>query len=213
MGTILILIRHGETAWNREKLFRGTQDVPLNHNGRAQATALGETLSGRRIDVVYSSPLSRAVETARIALRKQGLAVQTAPALQDIDFGEWTGRSEEEVARKWPLLLSEWRSRPDRVTMPGGNSLKDVKSRAFGFLTEAAQEHAGKTVALFAHRVVNKVLILAALRLELDRFPYVIQDNCCINELEWDGREFILRSLNDVCHIVRNNTEVLVDDF
>jgi broad specificity phosphatase PhoE len=213
MPTTILLIRHGETAWNREKIFRGVYDVPLNENGRAQAGHLAEALASRRIDVAYSSPLSRARETARIVLEPHGMAAAVHEGLRDFNYGEWTGLREEQVASKWPEEHARWLAEPHKARPPGGDTLQEVFDRAFASLEEVARQHAGETLALFAHRVVNKLLILGMLTLGAERFPFIRQDNCCVNEFERTAKGYVLVSLNDTAHIRQVGTQLLKADF
>jgi len=213
MPTTILLVRHGETAWNRGKIFRGAHDVPLNDNGRAQAGHLARALESRRIDAAYTSPLSRAVETAEIGLRSHGLQAVPLEDLRDFDYGEWTGIEDAEVAERWPDDHAKWLAKPHSAQPPGGDTLRDVFERAFGAAEEIAQRHGGETVALFAHRVVNKLLVLGMLSLGLERFNFIRQDNCCLNEFERGGDGYVVVTLNDVSHLRQAGADVLAADF
>ncbi|MEA2008169.1 MAG: histidine phosphatase family protein [Chloroflexota bacterium] len=213
MPATILLIRHGETAWNREKIFRGVYDIPLNENGRAQARQVAQALAGREIDAAYSSPLSRAMETAQIALKSHGVEVESHPGLIDFNYGAWTGLADSVVAEKWPQAHALWGSAPHRATPPSGDSLPHVFQRTFGTLAELVQKHPDQTIAIFAHRVVNKLLILGMLTLGLERFPFIRQDNCCLNEFQYTGSDYIVIALNDVNHIKRSGAALLEEDF
>ena len=213
MSTSILLIRHGETAWNRAKVFRGRRDIPLNENGRAQAHLVGAALASRQIHAAYSSPLSRATETASIALESRHLTAVTDPGLTDIDYGDWTGLEEAEVARRWPGEYARWVQVPHGSNPPSGETLQQVFTRAFSSLEAITRKHEGHTVAIFSHRVVNKLLVLAMLGLDLERFPLIRQDNCAVNEFERTSGGYIAVRLNDTCHIHRGGRDVLVTDF
>ena len=213
MATRILLIRHGETDWNRSKVFRGTYDVPLNDRGRRQAALLADALRGRAIDAAYSSPLSRATETASIVLAGHGVRAVEEPGLTDIDYGDWTGVEDAEVARRWPEQHGLWATRPAEARIPGGQSLRAVYGRAFAAMGGIADRHDGQTVALFAHRVVNKVLVLAALGLGPERFGFVIQGNCCLNEIERTADGYVIHVINDTSHVTRGGADVLTVDF
>lgn len=213
MPTTILLIRHGETAWNREKIFRGVCDIPLNENGRAQASHLARALASRSIDIAYSSPLSRARETAQIVLEPHGIQAAVHEGLKDFNYGKWTGLQDELVASKWPEEHARWTAEPHEVRPPGGDTLQELFDGAFDALEEIAQKHDGQTAALFAHRVVNKLLVLGMLTLSLERFPFIRQDNCCLNEFERTAKGYIVISLNDVGHIRRAGTDLLKTDF
>ncbi len=213
IGTTILLIRHGETDWNREKRFRGHYNIPLNENGRSQARLLADALEAINIDIVYSSPLSRALETAKLALKDRNPEIIKEDDLRDIDYGHWTGIKESEVESKWPHEYEEWKKSPHKLRIPGGNSLEDIYNTAFKAFKDIAVKQKGRTVAVFAHRVVNKILIIGSLELGLDRFSFIRQDNCCINIFEYDGSGFTLSLLNDTCHMKDRSVDLLRADF
>ncbi len=213
MSTSILLIRHGETAWNRGKIFRGMYDIPLNENGRIQARHLAKALALRQIDAAYTSPLSRSRETAQIVLESHGIEAIVHEGLKDFNYGQWTGLEEGEVARRWPEEHTHWIITPHEIRPPDGDTLQEVFDRAFGAVEEIAQKHDGQTVALFAHRVVNKLLVLGMLTLGVERFPFIRQDNCCLNEFERTEKGYIVISLNDTNHIRQSGTDLLKADF
>ncbi len=213
MATRLIIVRHGETAWNRGNIYRGTHDIPLNDNGRQQAQLTAKALKGHAIDIAYTSPLSRASETAQIALEPHGIKAIYHDGLLDFDYGEWTGKQEEEVKQTWPAEHREWTTRPHEARPPGGTTLREVSERCVAMMVEAAAQHDASTVALFSHRVVNKLLVLGALGLALDRFPYIVQGNCSFNEFLVQDGEFIIESINNTAHMTGGGVDVLTADF
>ncbi|HEY47148.1 MAG: hypothetical protein AMJ88_11265 [Anaerolineae bacterium SM23_ 63] len=213
MGTTILLVRHGETDWNREKIFRGVYDIPLNDNGRRQAGLAAEALGSHKINAGYTSPLSRAAETASIILAPHNIHARPHDGLLDFNYGDWTGKAEAEVARYWPDEHAAWNAHPHEARIPGGDTLKEVFDRAFATMEEIAQSHDGQTVALFAHRVVNKLLVLGALGLTTDRFPFILQGNCCINKFMRVEEGYLIEYLNDTSHIRYAGGDVLGEDF
>lgn len=213
MVTTILLIRHGETDWNRERIFRGVFDIPLNDNGRDQARLAAEALRLDKIDAAYTSPLSRAVETADIVLEPHGINATLHQGLLDFDYGDWTGKRESDVTKRWPEEHATWNSRPHSIRVPGGDTLQDVFDRTFGAMEAVAKEHDGQTVALFAHRVVNKLLVIGALGLNLDRFPFIVQGNCCINKFVRTESGYIIEFINDTAHVRNAGKELLPEDF
>jgi broad specificity phosphatase PhoE len=200
--TRFILVRHGQTEWNRVERFRGRADVPLNETGLAQAEATGQRVAAEwQPAAVYSSLLSRAVKTAEAIARRVDLAVQVHAALGDIDFGQWQGLTPDEVKERWPEIHSAWYNTPHTARIPGGETLDDLRSRAMRGVRELAARHVEQTVALVSHTVVNRVILLAVLGLGNDRFWRLGQDNCAINVFETEGNDFTLVSLNDTCHL------------
>jgi len=213
LSTTILLIRHGETAWNRARIFRGTHDVPLNDAGRDQARLVGKALRRRRIDAAYTSPLIRARETAELALSDQDISVVVDQGLMDFCYGDWTGLAEDEVACRWPDEYEKWISHPASLRVPGGNTLYELYRTAFGAMDQIASHHHEQTVALFAHRVVNKLLVLAALGLDPDRFGFIRQDNCCLNEFIRQDGGYVICALNDTSHLRQAGMDVLAADF
>jgi broad specificity phosphatase PhoE len=199
--TKIILIRHGETDWNREQVFRGRNDVPLNAVGLAQARAVRDSLKHADISVLYASPLSRAIKTASTIGEKRDLSVNLEEGVIDIDFGTWQGLSHQLVKEKFKDLYEIWMNQPHSVRFPEGESLDDVQKRSLQALERIVKNNPGKTVALVSHRVVNKVLLCTVLGLELSRFWYIKQDTCAVNRFEYKDGEFYLTLLNDICHL------------
>jgi len=119
--TEIILVRHGETEWNVEEIYRGRIDVKLNEVGVKQAELLGRYLSNLKLDAIYSSPLKRALDTANILAQYQNVAVQVTDGFMDLDCGEWQGLSDEQVRKLYPALHEQWRVNPHLVKMPGGH--------------------------------------------------------------------------------------------
>ena len=200
-GTVLYLMRHGQTAWNVEEVFRGRADVPLDDTGHRQAQALALALTGESVAAVYASPLSRAALTAAPIAEAHDLKVEFDGRLTDLDFGAWEGKPLSEVRRAWPDLFAQWERAPGTVSFPGGESLPIVRARAAAAIEELAETHAGKTVAVVSHRVVTKVLICHVLGLDDSHFWQIRQDTACINRLERTGGKWVIVAMNDVCHL------------
>ena len=187
MATTVILIRHGETDWNREGRYQGKIDVPLNERGRAQAIQLAEGLKAIPFDAAWSSQLSRARVTAEVALGDSGLEVREHKGLAEIDHGEWEGKLAAEVARDWPEQVAAWRKTPETVQMPGGETVQIVQDRAVAAMKEIVAACAGQTVLVAAHDAVNKTLLCWAAQAPLSRFWAFKQDSTAVNALRFEG--------------------------
>jgi alpha-ribazole phosphatase len=198
--TEIILIRHGETEWNVEEVFRGRIDIELNETGLKQAELLAEYLGSVNIDAVYSSPLKRALNTAEMIARHHKLEVEIAPGLIDFDFGKWQGLPHQEVKDRYKELYAQWIKNPRRVKMPDGESLDEVRERALNVVDEAVAKHKG-SVALVSHRVVNKVLICALLGLDNSHFWNIRQDICGMTIFAYADGRFILTKHNDTSYL------------
>jgi broad specificity phosphatase PhoE len=201
--TQIVLIRHGQTVWNRENRFRGQADVELDEVGLQQAEATGRYVAARwPVAAVYASPLSRTMRTAEAVARVQGLTVQPLRGLLDISFGAWQGQLGAEVAQHSPDLFRAWAEAPHTVRFPGGESLADVRSRVVAALDEVVARHPGQAVALVSHTVVNRVLLCVVLGWGNERFWRLQQETCAVNvfDVEEDGA-FTITLLNDTCHL------------
>jgi probable phosphoglycerate mutase len=198
----IILVRHGQTEWNRVERFRGRADVPLNETGLAQAQATGQRVAEEWQPVaVYSSPLSRAVKTAGAIAQHFGLSVQIHNGLTDIDYGQWQGLTPDEAKERWPEIHHAWYNLPHTACIPGGETLDDLQARGMAAVNELATQHAEQTVVLVGHTVINRVILLGVLGLGHDRFWRLKQDTCAINVFETENNDFTLVSLNDTCHL------------
>ncbi len=193
----IILARHGETDWNAAEIFRGRADVGLNETGMRQAELLGDYLSRDNINIVYSSPLKRAVRTAEAIAGRQALEVNIVQNLIDLDYGAWQGLSRQEVKEKYPELYQDWTDLPEQVRMPRGESLEDVRNRAVPFVEDAVLTCGEGTVVLVSHRVVNKVLICALLGLDNSHFWNIRLDNCGITRFNYERNRLVLTRHND----------------
>lgn len=200
--TQIILVRHGQTEWNRVERFRGRADVPLNETGLAQAEAAGRRIAATWQPVaVYSSPLSRARRTAEAIARPLNLRPESTPGLVDIDYGEWQGLTPDEARQRWPDEVQAWYESPHTARIPGGETLPALQARAMAAVLELAARHAGRTIVLVSHTVVNRAILLGALGAGLECFWRLRQDNGALNVLEVEGERWTLVSMNDTCHL------------
>jgi len=197
----VVLVRHGETEWNRVQRFRGRIDIQLNETGRRQARALAKRLSGWPIAAIYSSPLKRALQTAEPVAEACGLEVQILQGVTDVDYGTSAGLSPEEAAARDPEVHEIWVQTPLLTRFPGGESLQQVRERAWSALKEVSGAHEGETILLVSHVVVNRVLMCSALGLVGDAFWRIGQDNAAINILEGAKGRYHLLLLNDTSHL------------
>jgi len=201
MSSRFILVRHGETEWNREDRMRGWLDVPLNDRGRRQARAVGEALEGEPIVAVYSSPLSRALDTARAIATPRGLEPVPYMPIKDFHFGEWEGLTRSEVKERWPDLYRVYETDPASFRAPGGESLEELHERVLAGLEALAVRHEGETVGLASHAVTCQIALLAVQGLGPERYWNVKQGNCAINVFHKGERGWVIEKINDTCHL------------
>jgi len=215
--TRILLVRHGDTAYNIGSVFRGTLDVPLNDTGREQARLTGLELSGTEINHIASSPLSRALDTARAIAEHQHTASKPViePAFTDLNFGDWQGHPKDEIAASYPELFEQWMREPHKVRFPGGETLADASARASRALNRLIREFPGKTVAIVSHRVIIKLLILHMLGLPESDFWRIHVDTCGITTFDYahNTHQFILIRHNHNAHLCALHGKVASQDF
>jgi probable phosphoglycerate mutase len=157
MGTWILLARHGETDWNRTGRFQGHADPGLNPSGRQQSAALAEQLAALpAFDVLYSSDLGRARETAEIVGSRLGLEVVTRDALREIDVGSWSGLTREEIQARFPEGWAAWRD--GRIDGHDGESPEQFSARVVAATLELGARHAGARLLVITHGGVVRSL-------------------------------------------------------
>ncbi len=200
--TRIILVRHGQTAWNRVERFRGRADLPLDGTGQSQAHAVARRIvSSWRVAAVYASPVQRALQTAQAIAQRCGVEVQPCEGLVDIDYGQWQGKTLDEVAASDPEQLALWQTTPHKARIPGGETLGKVRRRAMQSVLEIAERHPDQTVVLVSHLVVCRLMILSIFGLPSSRLWHIYQETAALNVFEYDNGVFSVRTLNDTCHL------------
>ncbi|HXH22606.1 MAG TPA: histidine phosphatase family protein [Dehalococcoidia bacterium] len=210
----VILVRHGETASNRDRLALGRKDVPLNSLGLAQAARLGKAIAleraaGTTFAAVYSSPLVRARQTAEAIATALGLEVTEAPELIEMDVGEMDGLTGAELRERHPeFLRSWWGPEAGIVRMPGGESLQEVQDRAWPLIELVRDTYpAEAAVIAVSHNFVIRALICRALGIDLADFRRFEVGLASTTRLEFRGPRTLITNLNDVCHLAGLETE------
>ncbi|HIH31890.1 TPA: histidine phosphatase family protein [Candidatus Woesearchaeota archaeon] len=195
MKTRLIIVRHGETDSNKEGRLDGQHETMLTPNGIKQANALSERLSKEEINLIVSSPLKRAQDTANIIRKHHKLEIKTIPEFIEIDCGICTLMKRDEVITKYPELHKGWINLTD-PKFPRGENLKDVEKRAIPKLKEIINKNMGKTILLVGHGSLNIGIIGHYLRIPYGLRFKIGQGNCCINELVIEDDDFSIKKIN-----------------
>src|SRR5579883_1695360 len=146
--TRLLLVRHGQTKLSHENTFCGITDAPLTVEGQHQAELLAERLRHEPIDAIYCSPQSRAQQTAQPIARMLGLALQTRPALREMNFGQWEQCVRSELAQQYPRDLAAWEHGSWRARPPDGETQQEVIARVVPCVLDLLNTHAGQTILL-----------------------------------------------------------------
>jgi len=202
MITTIILISNGRSGWNATKHFRPQADEPLDDAGIQQAEATGRSIAAKWQPIaVYSSPLPRAVRTAEIIAAHVNQPVEIHPGLSEIDYGEWQTITPEEAIKRWPDTVEAWYDAPHKVSIPGGETLDDLRRRAITAVNTLASRHVSREIVLVGHPIINRIILLGVLKLGNERFWHIQQELCAINVFTLQANDFILVSLNDTCHL------------
>ncbi|MEO0536923.1 MAG: histidine phosphatase family protein [Cyanobacteria bacterium P01_A01_bin.123] len=208
-GPRMLLVRHGETDWNRDKRFQGQRDIPLNDNGRAQGAKAAEFLKAIPIDAAVSSSMLRPKETAELILQHHpGLDLRLEDGLREIGHGEWEGMLEADIEAGYPGLLQQWQDAPETVQMPGGENLQEVWQRAIAAWKAIVAAHSGsdtpKTVLVTAHDAVNKAILCHVLGFEPNQFWTFKQGNGAVSVIDYPdgvGSPPVLKAMNITTHL------------
>jgi broad specificity phosphatase PhoE len=197
----LILVRHGETDWNRVGRYQGFARTPLNERGRWQAERTAYRLADWGVDVVYSSDLPRAMETAGPIAERLGLPIGELEALREIDVGEWEGLTvpqiQREHAENWEMYLSD----PIHTVRRGGESLAELAHRVTELFRRWEVEHADLTVLSVTHGGPIKALVCTIPGLPLDYRMHLTIGNASITVFAREQNRWRLKTLNDRCHL------------
>jgi broad specificity phosphatase PhoE len=193
---LIYLIRHGETEGNARHIFRGKMDLPLNENGHQEARHNAELLTNSKISKIYTSPLTRARETAQPIADLLRVSSVPDEGFNDIDVGLWQGLEISEAEKKHAGLFMIWRNSPELFKFPQGESLEELKLKSYARLLEVAKQHENESIAVVTHQIVNRILLLTALGQDLSHYWQISQNTAAINVLEYNNGRFIIHAMN-----------------
>ncbi len=197
----LIIVRHAESEWNPVGRYQGLLDPELSERGKKQAEVLSEELKKENIARVYSSPLKRTYETARVIARKLGVPLEREERIIEIDHGKWSGLLVEEVKRKYPEEFELWLKEPHSIKFEGGESLEDVYRRVSDFLKDLKEKHENETVVVVSHTVPIRCMFCALLGVDLSKFWSFGCDNASYSVILMEDGRNIIQKLNITCHL------------
>lgn len=197
----LIIARHGESEWNTEGRYQGLKDPPLTERGRKQAELLARELKKESIDFIFSSPLKRAFETAKIIGDHLGIEPVIDRRIIEIDHGVWSGMLVSEVKEKFREDFEKWISEPHKVVFPEGESLEDVYKRVSEFINDIKRDYGGKTLLVVSHTVPIRCMYCALLNVDLSRFWSFGCDNASYSLVFIEDDRSIINRLNITCHL------------
>ncbi len=191
------LLRHGETQFNADgNRYCGRTDIPLTDKGLSQAKAVSEQLKGKKIDAVYSSPLKRANDTAKIASGSELVTVDER--IIELDFGNWEGKRREEFVAENPESWDKWSSDPTNTPAGGtGESAAQVVTRVDAFFSEMLTKHKNQTIIVVGHNGINRLYMAHKLGMPLKNYRKIVQHNSSLTYFQLDDEgEFTIEKLN-----------------
>lgn len=207
----LVLVRHGETDFNRQRRIQGRSDLELNERGRKQAERLAQALKSERVEAIYTSPLRRAFETAQLIAHFHHLEVATLDGLMELDAGEVDGLTYDEMATRHGDFLEKWTSDCTSVRPPGGCTLHELQDQTWGAIQEITRRHQrptgegevtqGATVIAVAHFFPILSVACKVLGLDLSECRRLRLDLASITTLDFNPSRTVLASWNDTCHL------------
>ena len=199
--TRIYLIRHGETEWNKESKLQGHSNVLLSPEGIHQARLLAKHMPFHTVNAVYSSDLSRAVDTARILAFRFGLPVIKKKDLREINFGNWEGRRLSELATEMSADFEYFFTRPDKIHPPNGENFLEAQARMLTALNEIIAEHPNQSVIVVSHGAVIRLLFCALLGMPIRKMWTISQFNMAVNIFRVDDGDPTIELLNSTLHL------------
>ena len=197
----LFLFRHGETDLTHGR-YCGSLDPPLNEKGRNQAERVAEFLRHQGIGAIYASPMLRAVQTAEPSARGLGLEIRVLEALREVSFGEWEGLTFAEARERYP---DDWRSRdadPYFVPPPGGETYRELAARVLPAFYQLIERHRDdETIAVFAHKSVNRVLLTNVLKMPVAYYRRIELDPGALTIVRSLDAGLEVLAVNECCHL------------
>ena len=202
MKTKVFLVRHGETEWNKLGKFQGCQDIDLSDEGIVQAQFLSEKFSDN-FDYIYTSPLKRALQTAKVIASNKEINPTINNELREINFGEWEGLTLKEILDNFPKEFNIWRNDKFEAPMCGGDlSLKNACKRAKTAITEIVDKHKGKKILIVAHGGIIKAGLLGLFELDMTMYHKINLGNTAICEIDFDIElNPAIVKINDTSHL------------
>jgi len=202
----LILVRHGQTLWNREKRAQGISNIPLSKRGSAQAESLAQSLRDEQIDTIVSSPLKRALQTAEAINRFHHLPIQCEEDLMELNMGDFEGIVFQEMIENHGDFLKRWAEDPASVIMPGGESLTELQRRAWGVIKRIIVKPG--TTLLAAHNFTIMTILCKIKAMDLSQIRQVHVDVASKTFVEFNKGKGTIVLFNDTVHLAGSETVI-----
>lgn len=216
MSTQIVLVRHGETDWNRIGRLQGHLDIGLSALGREQARLLAERFvleqaAGARFDACYSSDLDRARQTAEPLAQALGQPVHLMPQLRERNYGVFQGHDKTQISTVFPDAYRIWQTRDPDFAPPDGESQQSFYNRVCDALSALAREHAGQRIVCVAHGGVLDCAYRYALGMSLQLPRTHVLMNASVNELRYEGGSAQIVNWGDILHLEQSDDDTLGD--
>jgi len=202
----LILVRHGETEWNRQRRVQGLSNLALNDTGKKQAEALARTLSNKKVDAIYSSPLRRAQETARAISRFHRLEVEILDGLKELDVGDVDGMTYEDMKTHHGEFFVRWMTDFTSVRLPGGGFVPELRDQCCTAIQDIVRrerkaEKDDRVAVVVTHFFPIMCIVCNSMGLDLSHCRRLRVDLASISVMDFSADNTVLVSLNDTCHL------------
>ena len=201
----IFLMRHGETAWNQEKRVMGRLEIPLSRKGIAQGKRIARLLPDLEIRVIYTSPLRRALETARILAKECHKSVKINPNLTEVAFGRWQGYRFDDLIKD--EAYHRFLRSPLRAAVPGGETIVDVQRRGLRAIRRAIREYPKGRLLFVSHGDIIRAILCHYLKLPLQEFRRLRIDNSSLSAFEVDGSWAEIKYMNFVPDVTKVSNE------
>ena len=200
------LIRHGETEWNKLGRFQGHYDISLNERGVSQAKETAQAASEWGHCAIYSSPLIRTMQVAEELSRVTPMLVIKEPGLRELSLGDLEGVTGHEMREEWPLVFSQWRSNPEKMSMPNGESLVQLRKRAWQTILDIEEKHSSEEViTIISHNFAIRCIVGELIGQPLEFFHRMSLNLSSVCTFESDDRGRRLTGYNSIDHLSPEN--------
>ena len=197
----LILVRHGETAWNREGRFQGQGPVGLNQLGIIQARKVARALVPMSPVTLYSSPLPRTLMTAQEISKELSIPVAALDGIKEVDLGELEGITDREMRSRYAQVYTAWRENPSELVFPGGESIQQLQERCWQAIEGVEKAHPKELVVAVSHNFAIRSILCSCMGLPLSKFHRLRVDLASISIVQASATSLQVLSINDKCHL------------
>lgn len=200
----IFLVRHGESEWNILKKVQGQKNIPLTKNGIYQAHLIGNRLKNEKIDIIYSSHLDRAKDTANIIGEIINTNIITKKELQEINFGIWEGMSQADINKNYNKDFILWRKEPEKLKIGEVETLENLQIRSMRCINNIIKNDLSENIVVVSHSATLKTIILGLLNMNLCHFKNLTLNNVSLTIIEFRDYNKVLKVFNEISHLKEN---------